>query len=221
MFLLKCLNISTNVSSIVNKKSSINTFENDCNVIYDYIISKDTSKKYSYELYHDELLPTYVIYEHANVCKKGWVYNTKSLKKVKLYEISLCSVFDEFTCLFDVKTSNSSTQDNLCCDEDKNSNEHSDETDSETESDKKVKKYEYMNLSYELNDYINKCVATNVCNNNICNIYTQTETYKPDPYYVKQSLPYSPFINNVNYSLKSTAWDLNTQFINDLKSKLK
>lgn len=106
MPLLKCFNVLTNTFSIINRYTNTTTFENDCCIVLNHLKAKNTDKQYSCELNQnnqnknitDTLL--FSIFEEISSIKPGWIYNTTLVKKIKLYEISLCDIHEEFTKLY-------------------------------------------------------------------------------------------------------------------------
>lgn len=115
MSLLKCLNVQNNTFSIINKKTNIISFENDCCIILNHLKASFPEKQYTCEFINDSpsnvtdkntknikttKSPIFNIFEEVSTIKPGWIYNTNTMKKIKLYELSLTPIHNDFTKLY-------------------------------------------------------------------------------------------------------------------------
>ena len=179
MSLLKCFNTISNSYSIINKKSNIDTFENDSILILNHLKLNNSDKIYSYKI--DNTLPVFKIFEEKVISNNGWIYNTKTIKKSKILEISLCNINEEFTKLYnniqhtqtqtidDIHLELSVCKNDLVCKKDNDNDNGTDFSDDE------YKKYEYIDQDESLNDYF-----INYINKSIKNITTDITTQTHD-----------------------------------------
>jgi hypothetical protein len=124
MSLLTCLNVQNNVFSIINKKTNINTFENDCCMILNHLKALFPERQYTCEFINDSSSnvtdkntkntksikgPVFNIFEEISSVKPGWIYNTNTMKKIKIYELTLTPINNDFSKLYTVEKIDNTT----------------------------------------------------------------------------------------------------------------
>lgn len=94
-YLINLLNTKTNLNTIINKKTTLNSCIQDFEFIFNYLIKQENVDIKSTIVQGET--PSMFIFTNKDKIAKGYFYNSTSKEQVNLYEITLISINIELT----------------------------------------------------------------------------------------------------------------------------